>query len=540
MALGVLNNLSAIYAEHNLNNTSNSLQTVLRQLSSGSRISSGADDAAGSSLVNGLQANSTALTQSVTNVTEGVGLLQVADGALSQVTNLLNRAITLATEASNGTLNANQASAANQEYQSILAEINNIGSTTTYNQQPVFSDRTVSIYTGDSSTSGSSIDNIYIRTLSAGNVGDTNGKISYSNGQNNVFINLSKGNKAAAVTDSLGTLPTDTTTISVSYISKGANGSAVSSTAQISAGAGTVYANTAQGMIDAINNAGLGLNATFTTAAAAGGAAVAAASVADLGFGSPSDTGIAIAATGIGSGSSGVGVVGALGLTPGNALGGTLTIVGADGTSHNITLGTVNSTDTLSNLQSTINAANYGVTASVNLAGSQLTFTTANPRVIVSGTSLMDIAPAVPAPVVITGSDLGSLSVNATNDTLSGTLNIVEGVDALATPLTLALGTSGTTDTLANLMATINANPAYGITASTNLAAIGTFGQPGYQAIGTVLTFTKSSTDAGTPTISGTALRDQVAVNYRSRQHPGIDHRKERRRYSDRIAQWHQ
>src|ERR1700693_595109 len=120
MALGVLNNLSAIYAENNLNNTSNSLQTVLQQLSSGSRINSGADDAAGLSLVNGLQANSKALTQSATNATEGVGLLQVADGALAQVTNLLNRAVTLATEASNGTLNSAQESAANQEYQSIL------------------------------------------------------------------------------------------------------------------------------------------------------------------------------------------------------------------------------------------------------------------------------------------------------------------------------------------------------------------------------------------------------------------------------------
>ena len=64
MALGVLNNLSAIYAENNLNNTNNSLQTVLQQLSSGSRINSGADDAAGLSLVNGLAANSAALTQS--------------------------------------------------------------------------------------------------------------------------------------------------------------------------------------------------------------------------------------------------------------------------------------------------------------------------------------------------------------------------------------------------------------------------------------------------------------------------------------------
>src|ERR1700759_2415216 len=105
MSLGVLNNLSAVYRTHNPNNTNSSLSKTLQQLSSGSRINSGADDAAGLSLVNGLQANATALAQSQTNAQEGVGLLQVADGALSQVTNLLNRAVTLATEVSNGTLN---------------------------------------------------------------------------------------------------------------------------------------------------------------------------------------------------------------------------------------------------------------------------------------------------------------------------------------------------------------------------------------------------------------------------------------------------
>jgi flagellin len=138
MSLGVLNNLSAVYAENNLNNTTNSLNTVLQQLSSGSKINSGADDAAGLSLVNGLQANQMALNQSKTNATEGVGLLQVADGALSQVTSLLNRAVTLATEASNGTLNGSQDTAANQEYQSILSEVNNIGTTTSFNQETVF------------------------------------------------------------------------------------------------------------------------------------------------------------------------------------------------------------------------------------------------------------------------------------------------------------------------------------------------------------------------------------------------------------------
>src|SRR6201996_3711712 len=159
MSLGVLNNISALYAENNLNSTQASLQNTLTQLSSGSRINSGADDAAGLSLANGLQANSTALTQSSTNASEGVGLLQVADGALSQVTNLLNRAVTLATEASNGTLNSTQDAAANQEYQSILSEISNIGSTTTYNQQQVFGAGPVGIDTGDSSTTGASVNN---------------------------------------------------------------------------------------------------------------------------------------------------------------------------------------------------------------------------------------------------------------------------------------------------------------------------------------------------------------------------------------------
>lgn len=133
MALGVLNNISAINAQNNLANTQASLSKTLQQLSSGSRINSGADDAAGLSLANGLQASSTALSQSAKNASEGVDFLQVADGALAQVTSLLNRAITLATEASNGTLNASQVAAANSEYQKILTETDTINNNTEYN-----------------------------------------------------------------------------------------------------------------------------------------------------------------------------------------------------------------------------------------------------------------------------------------------------------------------------------------------------------------------------------------------------------------------
>jgi flagellin len=145
MPLGVLNNISAVYAENNLNQTQSSLQNVLTQLSSGSKINSGADDPAGLSIANGLAANSAALSQSSSNASEGAGFLQVADGALSQVTSLLTSAVTLATEAGGGTLSGSQLGAANQEYQDILTQIGTIGSTTEYNGITVFSaDQTTS------------------------------------------------------------------------------------------------------------------------------------------------------------------------------------------------------------------------------------------------------------------------------------------------------------------------------------------------------------------------------------------------------------
>jgi len=138
MALSVLNNIASLTAQNNLAVTNNNLQNTLFQLSSGSRINSGADDPAGLSIADGLQANITALTQSAQNATNGVGQLQVADGALSQVTTLLNRAVTLATEAANGGLTTDQYGAITNEYGSILAEINRIGNATNFNGNAVF------------------------------------------------------------------------------------------------------------------------------------------------------------------------------------------------------------------------------------------------------------------------------------------------------------------------------------------------------------------------------------------------------------------
>lgn len=152
MALSVLNNISALTAENALSNTQMSLQKTLTQLSTGLRINSGSDDPAGLSIANGITSNISALTQSEQNASNGIGLLQTADGALSQVTTLLNRAVTLATEGSTSDITASQYTALQTEFASIQAEVNQIGQATNFNGSNVFANNAPTAFT---STQGS-------------------------------------------------------------------------------------------------------------------------------------------------------------------------------------------------------------------------------------------------------------------------------------------------------------------------------------------------------------------------------------------------
>jgi len=445
MSLGVSNNLSAVYAENSLNNSNNSLNTVLQQLSSGSKINSGANDAAGLSLVDGLQANQQALTQSQTNAAEGVGLLQVADGALSQVTSLLNRAVTLATEASNGTLNSSQDTAANQEYQSILSEISNIGSTTTYNDAAVFNTNT-NIYTGDASTVGSAIDDLNIRSLSSSNVGDTGGVMAYTSGTNNVFFDLSSNGNIATVNDAFHQA---TTTIDVNYMATGAAGAVAQESATISVGTGTNYADNAQGLINAINNAGLGLTATFDTAAQAGTQAVTAA-----GAGHSTDTGIEINGPGAGVGSGttpgAVGVL-ALGGTGEDAqtdvLEGTLSLKNAAGSNITLTLGQTGTTDTMADLATTLAGDGFTVASNITATTGTLTITTQHSgQSAITGASLGDFTDGT-GTLTYTPGTYYTTGVSDTTYATHGVADVATGQTADAT-LTADTNSAGGTATI--------------------------------------------------------------------------------------------
>jgi len=171
MSLSILNNVSSLAAQNQLSMTQASLQKTLLQLSSGSRLNTGADDAAGLAIADGLHANITALTQSARNASDGVGSLQVADGALAQVTALLNRAVTLATEASTGTVSDPQRATIDAEFTAIKAEIDRIGSSTNYNGGQVLTATATAIYLSDGTGGGSSSIAVTTGALSAASIG---------------------------------------------------------------------------------------------------------------------------------------------------------------------------------------------------------------------------------------------------------------------------------------------------------------------------------------------------------------------------------
>ena len=173
MALSILNNISALEAENQLTITTAAANKSLQQLSSGSRINSGSDDAAGLAISDGLNANIAALNQSSLNATNAVGSLQTADGALAQITALLNRSVTLATEAANVGLSQSQSAAIDTEFQALLTEIGSIGTSTNFNGTAVFGS-TVSAFTSDGSTNGTVNIGTTVAAISKASLGLTN------------------------------------------------------------------------------------------------------------------------------------------------------------------------------------------------------------------------------------------------------------------------------------------------------------------------------------------------------------------------------
>ncbi|MES1191733.1 MAG: flagellin [Steroidobacter sp.] len=228
MSLVLNTNINSLMAQQNLSSSQMTLSTAMQRLSSGLRINSAADDAAGYAIAQRMTTQVNGLGQAQRNANDGISLAQVAEGALSELTNNLQSIRELAVQSANATNSASDRAALDTEVQQRLAEINRTATQTTFNGQHVLD-----------GTLGSA-------TFQVGaNVGETIG------------ISLTSNMKLNAI----GSLATTNTTGSIaSLFSNGAGLTLAAGDLQVNTGSGPVSVaagtyTTASSLVTAINNA---------------------------------------------------------------------------------------------------------------------------------------------------------------------------------------------------------------------------------------------------------------------------------------------
>lgn len=123
MSLSIQTNVTSLIAQENLRVNNDFQSRTIQRLTSGYRINSSGDDAAGLAIANGYRSDVAELTQGVRNANDGLSTLQIIDGGLNNITKTLDRLKTLATQSASSTFTGNRATL-NAEYQSLLKEIN--------------------------------------------------------------------------------------------------------------------------------------------------------------------------------------------------------------------------------------------------------------------------------------------------------------------------------------------------------------------------------------------------------------------------------
>jgi len=231
-------NVLSLNAQRNLTRSDSQLATSLQRLSSGLRINSAKDDAAGLAIANRFTTQIRGLNQAVRNANDGISLAQTAESALDELTNNLQRIRELAVQSANATNSASDRAALDQEVQQRLAEVDRIASQTSFNGQKVLD-----------GSFGSAQFQV------GANVGET------------ITVNLTTGVRA----DQLGQIATDSATVQAGAFTDGSLNISVGSNAAVNVGAsvaGTQAGQTADSAfakLNAINAAGIsGLTATAT------------------------------------------------------------------------------------------------------------------------------------------------------------------------------------------------------------------------------------------------------------------------------------
>lgn len=139
MALVINSNIASLNAQRNLNTSQLGLNKSMQRLSSGLRINSAKDDAAGLAISDRMTSQVRGLNQATRNAQDGISMAQTAEGALGETTNLLQRMRELAVQSANDTNTATDRTSINDEFVQLQSEINRIATTTSFNNQTLLS-----------------------------------------------------------------------------------------------------------------------------------------------------------------------------------------------------------------------------------------------------------------------------------------------------------------------------------------------------------------------------------------------------------------
>jgi flagellin len=320
MSLILNTNISSLQAQNNLTASSSQLSTATQDLSSGLKINSAADNAAGYAIVQNFQTQIGGLNQASQNATDAINLSQTAGSALSQITSNLQSIRDLAVQAANGTYQSSDRSAINTTVQQYLSQINTIANQTSFNG--------INVLNGSSSSLSFQVG------ANVGQVIDVGLGQGATTGQLGQVSEISTGNISGAFVNASGATGAS---LSLSGLSiTGANGTSYTFSG------GT--ASSAQDVVNAINAAGVngvsaavnasgGINIYSSGELSVNGASVTGASSASSGAGFTSLTAsgstLAFGASGVGSAASGLAATG-VAYTAGSAITASGSLSGGD------------------------------------------------------------------------------------------------------------------------------------------------------------------------------------------------------------------
>ncbi|KEZ78010.1 FliC/FljB family flagellin [Salinisphaera hydrothermalis] len=278
MAFTVNTNTLSLTAQNNLRQSQNQLNTAITRLSSGSKINSAKDDAAGEAIANRMSSQINGLNQASANANDGISLAQTAEGALDQVNSNLQRIRSLTVQAQNGTNSSSDLKSIQDEIGARMDEIDRISGQTEFNGKKILnSSQTVSLQVGanDGQTISLSLQNVDTTTLGLSGfsvTGNATATTSDALARASDGDTVTVGDSGTQYTYSAANNNWDDgsgTTLSASDLASQVDASSTDSTGNLAAASGAVTFAAGNGQVkDSANNVlSVASNGTLTTSA---------------------------------------------------------------------------------------------------------------------------------------------------------------------------------------------------------------------------------------------------------------------------------